>query len=167
MTRRTYRAQDVAMFLLAAADPEDNDISNLKLQKLCYYAQGIISAMRGKALFSDSIEAWDHGPVIPSLYHEYKQHGSAPIPTVDDFDAALFDQSDQKALRDVLEYYGQFSPWRLRNMTHDEPPWTSAYNQENRRITLDSMVAHFRPVIDDSYVASIYGEGPTNKAAKT
>jgi hypothetical protein len=85
MSRPTYGADQVARFFLSVTDPEDNDVSNLKLQKLCYYAQGLCTAMRGAPLFADRIEAWDHGPVVPNLYHQYKQYGSQPIPVVTDF----------------------------------------------------------------------------------
>lgn len=155
--RRSYSAHDIARVLLAITDPEDNDVSNLKLQKLCYYAQGILSAMRGTPLFLDKIEAWDHGPVVPVLYHDYKRYGSSPIAINGDFDEAAYDPADIKALRDVMEYYSQFSPWRLRNMTHEEAPWLNAYNQPNREIPVDALIAHFRPIIKDDYVRSVYG----------
>ena len=115
MAFKIYTAGDVAKYALATVDAEENDISNLKLQKLCYYAQGVISAMRGKRkrLFWERVVAWDHGPVIQELYHQYKGNGSQPIPVVNDFDIELFDLRDRKALDDVLGYYGQFSPWRL------------------------------------------------------
>jgi uncharacterized phage-associated protein len=99
------------------ADPEGNDVSNLKLQKLCYYAQGIVSSMGDAPLFSESICAWDHGPVVESLYHFYKDNRNQPIAPVKDFDAAMFDHRDRAALSDIAKYYGQFSAWALRNMT--------------------------------------------------
>ena len=166
MAKQTYRAQDVAHFFLGSTDPEDSDISNLKLQKLCYYAQGILSAARGAPLFSDRIEAWDHGPVVPALYHEYKANGATPIPACQEFDASIFDAADTRGLRDILEYYGQFAPWRLRNMTHDEAPWVKAYNQEDREITCESMAEHFRPLVEDSYIDQVYGREVRNKAAE-
>ncbi len=154
---QTYSASDVAKYFLALTDPESNDVSNLKLQKLCYYAQGIISAMRGVPLFADKIEAWDHGPVVPSIYHEYKTHGSSSIPVVQGFDPSAFDEKDRRALVDVYEYYGQFSAWRLRNMTHEDRPWIDAYSSNNRVITVDALVAHFRPIIEDDYIKDVYG----------
>lgn len=48
-------------------------ISNLKLQKLLYYAQGTFLAITNSPLFGDAIEAWMHGPVVPSVYHAYKK----------------------------------------------------------------------------------------------
>lgn len=159
MTLKTYTAGDVAKYALASVDAEENDISNLKLQKLCYYAQGLVSAMRGKRLFWERVVAWDHGPVIQELYHTYKQYGSQPIPVVDDFDFGIFDAADRRALDDVLGHYGQFSAWRLRNMTHDEKPWAEAYNaSQGSEIPLELMIEYFRPLIDESYVKSVYGE---------
>jgi uncharacterized phage-associated protein len=165
MSRRVYQASDVAKFMLAMTDPESNDVSNLKLQKLCYYAQGLVSAMRNCSLFADRLEAWDHGPVVPSLYHEYKIYGSSPIPVVQDFDSSIFEEQDNRALRDIYEHYAQFAAWRLRNMTHDERPWVDAYNSSNRMIPVDSLVSFFRPMIDDDYVKEVYGSSDGEKRA--
>lgn len=157
MNHPTYTADQVARFFLSVTDPEDNDVSNLKLQKLCYYAQGICTAMRGMPLFSDRIEAWDHGPVVPKLYHAYKQYGSQPVPPVTDFDSEQIVPADRKALFDIYEYYGQFSAWRLRNMTHEEPPWANAVKQPGREITIDAMIDYFSQQVDHGYVHHVYG----------
>jgi len=59
---------DVARYFLTLMSEENGDlISNLKLQKLVYYAQGSSLALWGNPLFSEKIEAWLHGPVIPVL----------------------------------------------------------------------------------------------------
>lgn len=154
----TYSVDQIASYLLTRTGAEDNDISNLKLQKLCYYAQGLITAMRGgERLFREEISAWDHGPVIPSLYHKYKANGSHPIPVVSDFDVEQIDAQDRQVLDDILEYYGQYSAWRLRNMTHEEKPWIDAYNG-NKHIPLEAMTAFFGPQIDEDYVNAVYGK---------
>ena len=157
MVHPTYTADQIARFFLSLTDPEDNDISNLKLQKLCYYAQGLCTAMRGLSLFSDRIEAWDHGPVVPNLYHAYKQYGSQPIPAVTDFDAQQITAADRRALYDIYEYYGQYPAWRLRNMTHDEPPWANAAEKPNKEITIDELVDYFKQYIDNTYAHQLYG----------
>jgi len=156
MTKETYRAQQIANFFLSVADPDDNDISNLKIQKLCYYAQGLCTAMRGVRLFADSIEAWDHGPVVPNLYHAYKEHKSGPIPVPKDFDASEIDEKDRAALMDIYTFYGQFSAWRLRNMTHEEKPWIEAYKRLDKEIKLHELVEFFGPQVDEEYKGSIY-----------
>ena len=74
-------AQDVAdYFLFLVDDPSGDNLSNLKLQKLVYYAQGFYLAIHDRPLFDDAICAWEHGPVVPSLYRRYKKYGSGGIP---------------------------------------------------------------------------------------
>jgi uncharacterized phage-associated protein len=118
---------DVAKYFLAQIDEDAGDlISNLKLQKLLYYAQGFHLAVFDAPLFSESIEAWTHGPVVPDLYHEYKDYGARPIPPPECMDFSVYDDNTRELLDDVYSMYGQFSAWKLRNMTHDEPPWLEA-----------------------------------------
>lgn len=131
---KTYTADDIASYFLAKADADDDRISNLKLQKLCYYAQGIIVALRGVPLFADPIEAWTHGPVVPSLYHKYKSHGANGIPPEQSFDLSTYAPEDQHVLNDVVSYYGQYSAWRLREMTHNEAPWRNNFGEFGGRV---------------------------------
>jgi uncharacterized phage-associated protein len=119
---------DVANYFLAKCDPDAGDeMSNLKIQKLVYYAQGFHLALTGEALFPEEIYAWAHGPVVPELYHTLKENGSAHIPAADDFDAeAVFTLEQRELLDEVHETYGQFSAWKLRHMSHAEAPWKDA-----------------------------------------
>lgn len=153
---KTYTAQQIADFFLSVVDPQDSDVSNLKLQKLCYYAQGLCTSMRGSPLFLDPIEAWDHGPVVPNLYHTYKNYRAEVLPAKGDFDVEQIDEADRKALLDIYSYYGQFSAWRLRNMTHEEKPWIEAYRSGNREISVSALLEFFDPQVDEEYKTSTY-----------
>lgn len=122
----TITARACARYLLAHQDRETGEpITNMKLQKLCYYAQGVSLAVRGRPLFRDSIKAWGHGPVIPSLWHEYREAGprSLPTPEVSDDDYP----ADVREVLDItLATYGAQSAATLRSMTHEEVPWQDA-----------------------------------------
>ena len=73
-------AYDVAQFFLHLDNANDGEgITNLKLQKLVYYVQGFFCALHDRPIFENNIEAWTHGPVVPDLYHHFKENGSAPI----------------------------------------------------------------------------------------
>lgn len=140
-------ARDVARYFLAKADPDAGDtISNLKLQKLCYYAQGFALALAGKPLFPETIEAWEHGPVVPTLYHAYKSNGSSAIPP-EPIDLQTYPSAVAELLDDVYKVYGQYSAWKLRNMTHDEPPWKDARAGDGI-ITHTSMQQYFSTLIE-------------------
>ena len=121
---------DVADYFLALVDEDAGDtISNMKLQKLVYYAQGFHLALYGKPLFPERIEAWDHGPVVPELYRRFKKFGAKAIEKPEEVDFSKFDTQTRELLDEIWNVYGQFSAWKLRNMTHDEMPWQNAYGK--------------------------------------
>ncbi len=137
---------DVADYFLSKTDEEAGDvISNLKLQKLVYYAQGFTLAVTGKPLFNEPIEAWQHGPVVPDLYHKYKDHGAYGIPAPTNVDFSKFSSEIKEILDEVYDVYGQFSAWKLRNMTHEEAPWKNT--EKGDVISLSSMSEYFKTQI--------------------
>ena len=134
---------DVANYFLALADEDAGDLmSNLKLQKLVYYAQGFHLAVFDAPLFPEPIEAWTHGPVVPELYHAYKNYGSGAIPPpVVDF--SIYSDDLRNLLDEVYRNYAQFSAWRLRNMTHNEPPWVDNVSRSDE-ITYEELQDYFK-----------------------
>ena len=136
-------ARDVANYFLATQHDEAGElISNLKLQKLVYYAQGVHLAVHDRPLFREQIKAWDHGPVVPQLWHDFKKYGAAPLPVPSA--APEFDAAAREVLDDVAEVYGQFSAWRLRELTHSEPPWIEAYASTSKVVQHETMRRYFR-----------------------
>ncbi|NQZ06205.1 MAG: SocA family protein [Algicola sp.] len=138
------QVQDIAKYFLYLDDTNEGDgISNLKLQKLVYYAQGFFSALFDKPLFDNPILAWRHGPVITELYHAYKQYGKNPIPLPADFDASSLTKDEKELIGEVSQEFGQFSAWKLRNMTHEETPWID-YEKEADTIPFDELTHYFK-----------------------
>lgn len=119
-------ANDVAKWFLARNRQEEingaDGISNLKLQKLLYYAQGCTLALTDNPLFDDDILAWKHGPVVSNVYHEYKHFEDNSI-VLNNFEFSPFSPELSSILENVYQMFGQFSAWKLRNMTHEETPW--------------------------------------------
>ena len=141
--------EEVADYFLDKLEAETGDcISNLKLQKLVYYAQGFVMAIMGKKLFNEKIKAWEHGPVIEELYIKYKINGSKPITRPDNINFPhLFQHKDlMELLDDVYKVYGQYSAWRLRDMTHNETPWLETLR--NKVISDKLMLAFFKTQIN-------------------
>jgi uncharacterized phage-associated protein len=133
---------------LASAGVEADPISNLRLQKLLYYAQGWSLALRHAPAFSERIEAWALGPVVPDVYHALKHHGAGAIPA----DAILADSledDDAGFVSEVWEAYKGFSATKLSAMTHLEEPWLVARGNRgpseacNEEITTTSLQAYF------------------------
>jgi uncharacterized phage-associated protein len=141
------RAQDVADFFLGALDEESGDnLTQLKLQKLLYYAQGIHVAMHDAALFPERILAWDNGPVVRPIWERYTNYDNRPIDPPSDFDFANYPPETQELLSAVYATYGQFSASKLWQMTHEEPPWKQT--SKNHEITLPFLRSYFIQVIE-------------------
>jgi len=137
---------DVARYFLALVDEDAGDsLTNLKLQKLVYYAQGFYLALYDEPLFPEHIEAWTHGPVVPDLYHALKQFGSEPVKLDWEVDPDRYTPEIMGLLDEVYSVYGQFSAVRLRNITHQEPPWQQTPN--GQVIPLDLMKDYFKTQI--------------------
>jgi uncharacterized phage-associated protein len=136
---------DVAGYFLYL-EGEHGEISNLKLQKLVYYAQGFSLALLNEPLFEDRIEAWMHGPVVPGLYHRFRDFGSNPIPPSNDFDPSVFSRDQRRLIQEVFDVYGQYSAWKLRQLTHEEDPWRNNFEEGSfsREIPQIEMERYFR-----------------------
>jgi len=96
----------------------DESPSLMKLQKLCYYAQGY-SLAEGKELFPEDFQAWQHGPVVPELYHQYKHFQWRQI--TDEMELPKEDFFE--FLQDIVSAYGRYDGAALSTMTHREQPW--------------------------------------------
>jgi len=140
------KVSDVSGYILQLGKTNDNEgydlITNLKMQKLVYYCQGFHLAMYDKPLFSAAIEAWEHGPVCPTLYHQLKIHKSNPLPVPEENYAAKFSDDELKLMTEVYGVYGQYSAWRLREITHQERPWKET--PLNHVISHEIMKAYFK-----------------------
>ena len=66
-------AYTVAKDIVKLAQKHNESVSNLKMQKLLYYAQAwYMVNNNGTVLFDDVIEARKFGPVVPSVYEKFK-----------------------------------------------------------------------------------------------
>ena len=119
---------DAAKYFIVRAYEENKDaeMTNMKLQKLLYYAQSLHLALHDAPLFKDEIQAWRYGPVCPPAYHFYSQYESAqlPIPSGNGFSGLSSDVKE--LLEEVWSYFGLHNAQALSNMTHLETPWKEA-----------------------------------------
>ncbi len=147
----TLTCLDVANYFLSLPNEDIGDsITNLKLQKLVYYAQGFSLALYDESIFTERIEAWEHGPVIPTLYKKYKQLGATPIPIPEDTDFSKYDDQTKDLLNGIYEEYGQFSAWKLREMSHEEEPWIKGRHQSGSKILNNDLKEYFSTLIEDA-----------------
>lgn len=140
------KAIDASKYLLHLADSKGNyDITNLKLQKLLYYAQGAFLAIHNERFFDESIKKWQYGPVVPEVYHYYRAHGNQLLPVPMDVNWSELDDSRTDILNEVYGFFGQFSGIKLMDMTHNESPWFKT--KLNKEMTDEVLKEYFKTII--------------------
>jgi uncharacterized phage-associated protein len=152
MRSNSVNCDVVADYFLLQVDLSAGDsITNLKLQKLCYYAQAWSLALHGKPLFPEAIEAWAHGPVVRGLYARFRSNTWQAIdPTALKTDPlARLSPSDIELLDTIWHRYGGLTGRQLERQTHSEAPWVDAYGDTpkgercNKEITHEAMSAFY------------------------
>lgn len=142
------RAIDVSNFFITLFNSfeEDNDLTNMKINKLLYFAQGHSYERFNRALFNDVIEAWANGPVINSVYQNLKHNeGNTVSKTIGEYNQNIFSEEETELLLDVAREYGKYSAATLRNVTHQEgTPWKVFFDgQYHTQIPQEAIASYF------------------------
>lgn len=141
---KTYSPSHVANYFFERSEKDKNPITPLKLNKLVYIAYGWVAGALHRKLFDEEIQAWTYGPVIPSLYNEFKHFKDKPItersaympdpsyPNFDELSEPSIDKNDEDVvllLDKVWKFYGDKTAASLVKFTHKEDsPWYKAYD---------------------------------------
>ena len=139
-----YDPKAIANYFIDKARATGEGLTPMKLQKLVYFAHGWYLGLKGRPLLAEPVEAWQWGPVIPSLYHEFKALGSWPITRRAGEDEFLGDvgpnlPSDDTEAREFLDEvwrnYGGYTAIQLSNATHlAGTPWAEVSGQHEGNI---------------------------------
>lgn len=120
-----YKAIDVAKYIISYCNELHRPISNLKLQKMMYFAWIKYYNTQKSYLFNDEICAWQLGPVVPEVYYEFCQY--AGIPITRSFNVSIA-ESDKTFLNGMIDEYLPLSASTLVNRSHRQgKPWDSIY----------------------------------------
>ena len=158
-----YDARVIANELLKRAWHAHVDMTQLDIQKICYFLNGHHLVDHGSPMILDEFEAWPHGPVQRVLYNSFKRFGSEPITEL----AGAFDpirrvrkmlpEITSNSVLDTIEKYLPryigIPAHELVGMTHRQgTPWQitreNAKHEANigMRISTDTIVQHFEGV---------------------
>lgn len=140
------RAIDVANFFVdLSGKSDDNDLTKMKLIKLVYFAQALHLAKNKTPLFDEEIQAWDYGPVIPSVFHEFSTYQREIIDkTTDSYDSSCFTSEDIDFLIDIEMNYGKFSAIELSRQSHVKGgPWERVYRKGLNAVIPKDMMAEY------------------------
>ena len=147
---RTYSIAAVANSILDEARKRNLSVTNLKIQKLAYFVQGFALKRLEHPLFTEEIQAWTYGPVIPALYKKLKHFGSTPITGyLESPDSITDDEEAKNVIKEVMDKLGKLSAPQLVELSHlDKSPWAAAWEKERySRIPLWQMAIYFEGML--------------------
>ena len=118
------------IYLMRKIQGKDYDLTPMKLQKLLYYCQGYSLALTGKPIFAEPIEAWEHGPVVDSVYQEYRQYKNNVIPANESSNFENLNETEKSIACFVVDEKKWLSAYALSDATHKEMPWLDTFERE-------------------------------------
>lgn len=110
-----YAAIDLSKYIVSKCIADGHPISNLQLQKILYYIQKDFLS-RDDIAFSDDIEAWQFGPVVPNVYYHFCGFGAMPI-TIP-YESATISSNDKAYVNPIVDSKRLLNPWDMVEETH-------------------------------------------------
>lgn len=155
-----YNAIDVARYIINYNNKNLNGISNLKLQKILYFVQAYFLSTTNLPCFNDTIEAWGFGPVIPNVYHNFKQFGAMNIPSIEtyleykdkdniwsveekEFDDSIISPNDKEKINYTNNKLSKYSAYNLIDITHNQSPWKDVYIKGNNNTIKNEAIKNY------------------------
>lgn len=120
-----YAALEISKYIIDKCTKEKCPISNLQLQKILYYIQKDF-LQHELIAFSEEIEAWQFGPVVPIVYRQYCGFGAMPIRM--NYDVVI-EANYVKKINPIVEQKRLLNPWDMVSDTHGAgKAWDLIYN---------------------------------------
>ncbi|MFH1934297.1 MAG: type II toxin-antitoxin system antitoxin SocA domain-containing protein [Pseudomonadota bacterium] len=125
------KALEVAKYILVKANFDGESITNLKMQKLLYYAQAWYLVNYSQPLFDEQIKAWKFGPIIESIYHHFKRFRYSPIQFLNKENIEeKISQKEKMYLDEFYSIFIRYSASDLTQLSHNEAPWKNTSQGE-------------------------------------
>ena len=131
-----FNASLIAYAFVKKGIDEGKYVTQMKLQKMLFFAQGYHLSRFGVPLIKETFQAWKYGPVVPNIYQDFKLYGSSPITDTNYLsfsrgflEVATLDAKAQDAIDYTWEITKNTTASSLSNWTHQPgTPWDKVYN---------------------------------------
>lgn len=150
-----YPSLQIADAFITRALNEGKELSNLKLQKLLFLANGIhlVASELKQPLCDEPIAAWPYGPVLPNVYHAFKRYGNLNI-TTPSLEAQLglyktpLSPDAETSINTAWEIGKDINAVQLSNWSHNiGSPWYKATQEQKAIIPNEYITDFFKPLV--------------------
>jgi uncharacterized phage-associated protein len=138
-----YPASIIAYAFVKKGLKEGKPVSQMKLQKMVYFAHGYYLAKYREPLIQEDFEAWQFGPVVPAIYSEYKAFGREAIQVTKEHYDAIVDSFPEEVASSIdftWQVTKNLSAATLSAWTHKKgSPWDKVYKPNGFSIPIDNL----------------------------
>ncbi|WP_306146084.1 Panacea domain-containing protein [Roseibium sp. MMSF_3412] len=142
-----YDARVVANEVLIRAWDEELELTQIDVQKICYFLHGHFLVEHGQPLISSEFEAWEYGPVQKTVHDAFKSFGDQPIDKLArKFDPVkreykelprLLDNSAIASIEEHLYKYLEIPSFTLVDITHaPNTPWSKTMDDAKTKTNI-------------------------------
>lgn len=153
----------IANYFVAKSWESGEALTPMKLVKLVYIAHGYHLAITGKPLLTEPAMAWKYGPVVLSVYHNFKEFGGDPITEMkgrsdieSDWNPSTLGEMERRYLDLIYNRYKHLNGLQLSTLTHMvDTPWYITWhdnggcNQHNAVIPNDLIEEHYKKLLNE------------------
>ncbi|MDE5545245.1 MAG: SocA family protein [Malacoplasma sp.] len=108
---------------------EKNELSELFIHKMLYFAYGYFYAEFNKELFADAnFQAWKYGPVEIDVREKFKNNKK--ISGIKKFNIEI-NEKEEKFLKRIIKNLLNFSTWKIVDLSHFTAPWKNNFKADS------------------------------------
>lgn len=122
-----YDSRAIANIFVNIARDSGDRLTIMSLLKYVYFAHGWTLGHTGEPLISHDVFAWEHGPVVPEVYKEFRPQGIQISETAIGYPASIVAKMDARTrniVHGTYREYSSFTAFQLSEITHRKSaPW--------------------------------------------
>lgn len=142
-----YKSLAVANYLLDKAKKKGDTLTPMQIIKLAYIAHGWMLGKYSTALLLEPVEAWQYGPVIPSIYNAVRRFRSSPIDYIEgysEYAPIKFTDKEKEIMDIVYNKYAKYDGLVLSSATHQpQSPWSQVPVNYPALSISNDLIEHF------------------------
>ena len=137
-----------AKYIIRWCDKNELRITNLQLQKILFFIQKESIRKRGYGIFSNRIEAWQYGPVVPDVFYQFAGFGAMKLVLYEDLfsDVSpkdIIDDKSKEIIEEILREYIHVSPWDLVAKSHvSNGAWSNSISMGEKYPITDQDISY-------------------------
>ena len=145
-----YNVIDISKYIISMLNEVGVKITNLKLQKMLYYAQAYSLLEKDKPLYEEDIVARKLGPIVPVAHNAFKWANSSEILVIEEPNE-IIEKRDKEMIKEVLMIMAYLPSEDLVNITNEYDTWKDAIiNTYDRTIYNDEIKKYHKKRMAES-----------------